>query len=165
MTVSLLSTYRVGTSPPPACSLQPGELYVEIHVATGVPPRLWVGTSQQAGRAGNVALIVSDTPVPTPATISIDPIANPSSDNTVTITGTVAPGCAIELAALAGTDAQFYQQLNEWSPYDAADGTFAVTWWLPAADNVRVRVRMHDDPQTYADSNLFAVTDPALARP
>jgi hypothetical protein len=165
MTVQLQSTYRIGSDPPALCSLQPGELFVEIDIATGVAPRLWVGTKPANGYSGNVALIVALTPKPAHSDIVIDPVANPSPDNQVSISGTVAPGAVIELAALAGLDPDHFEQLNPWSPVDASSGSFAVSWWLQAADNVRIRARMHDDPQTYVDSNLFQVTDPALTWP
>jgi hypothetical protein len=165
MLVQTFSGYRVGTDPPHACSLQPGELYVEIDIATGVAPRLWVGTKQANGFAGNLALVVSEVSPGAPSDIQVNTVDNPCENNTVHIVGTVTPGAVIELAALAGTNTETLDQLNDWSPYDASDGTFDVSWWLPARDNVRVRVRMHDDPQTYQDSNLFAVLDPPLTRP
>jgi hypothetical protein len=159
-TVALLATYRVGYLPPAVCSLAPGELFIEALPPGGGVPRLWVGTARQSGFPGNNTLLMPDLTV-TPSAIAINPIANPASAHTVRITGTVTPGAEIELAALQGTDPMFFNQVTAWSPWDASGGTFDMTWYLPPGDHYRVRVRMRADPNTFADSNLFAVIDDA----
>jgi hypothetical protein len=150
-TVAILSSYRVGYLPPPFGSLAAGELYIEVTPAGGGVPRLWVGTAEPAGFAGNVALAVPQN-LATPSVITIDAINNPSPSNAVNITGTVDPGTEVELVALQGD-----VQVNPFSPWDATSGSFDVTWYLPPGDNYRVRVRMRADPEIFADSNLFAV--------
>lgn len=150
-TVSLLGTYRVGFLPPEMHSLAPGELYIEAAPAGGGPPRLWVGAPSHSGLSGDVALLVP-APAGSTAALMLDDIANPSTSHAVHITGTVEPGEAIELAALQGVN-----QVNAWSPWDASAGTFDITWYLPPGDNYRVRVRLRSDPETFVDSNLFAV--------
>lgn len=165
MLVQSFSGYRVGTDPPYACSLQPGELFVEVDIASGIAPRLWVGTTRGSGFTGNLALIVTGTP-PAASTLVVAAVPNPSTSTSVRVTGTAAPGCLLQLAALAGTDVNTLNQLTDWVTFDASAGTFDVTFGrLPPATNVRVRVQMRDRPQTFQDSNLFAVTDPPLARP
>lgn len=155
--VALMATYRVGFQPPAVCTLSAGELYVEVDPATGGTPRLWVGTPPHIGFAGNTALMVSTTPPPTASAIVVAPIANPSPSIAVAVSGTVAPGAAIELAALTGTNLDFLSQVTGWSPWDATAGNFNMTWYLPPGDYYRIRVRMHHRPQTFTDSNLFAV--------
>lgn len=165
MTLQLTNLYRVDSNPPHACSLQPGELFVQIGILTGIPPRLWVGTLPGHGFAGNTALLVSNVALPAPSTITINAVTNPSPNNQVRISGTAAPGCRVEIAILQGLDQDHFNQLTEWSPFDATAGAFDVTWFVPTADNCRARVRMLDDPHTWADSNIFAVNAPPLARP
>jgi len=158
MTETLYPTYRAGDTPPQAFGLEPGELYVEYAPAGGGNARLWVGLPASAGAAGNTAILVGApaTP-PAPSTIEIDAIDNPSPQSTVHITGSVAPGVEVEIAALQGLNPDDLVQVLSWSPWDATGGSFDVTWWLPLGDNYRVRVRMQDHPQTFTDSNLFSV--------
>jgi|SRR5580765_560194 len=151
-TVTLMGTYRVGYLPPEMHSLVAGELYLEVTPAGGGPPRLWVGAPSHSGLSGDVALLLPE-PTGSTSAIMLDDIANPSPSDEVRITGTVDPGDEIELAALQGE-----AQVNTWSPWDATTGDFTITWYLPAGDNYRVRVRMRSDPETFVDSNLFAVT-------
>jgi hypothetical protein len=158
--VSLMSTYRVGFQPPAVSSLKAGELYVEVDPAVGGAPRLWVGTPSHIGYAGNNALLVSQTVPPAASAITIAAIANPSPSNAVAVSGTVAPGALLELAAMTGTNLDYLTQVTGWSPWDATAGTFSMTWYLPPGDNYRIRARMHHRPQTYTDSNLFAVFEP-----
>ena len=158
MTEQLYGTYRAGPTAPRSFGLQEGELYVEFAPAGGGNARLWVGLPAEAGAAGNVALLVGGpTTPPAPSTIAVDPVDNPSYQSAVHFTGTVEPGVEVEIAALQGLNPEDLIQMTDWSPWDATDGTFDVTWWLPAGDNVRIRVRMQDQPQTFADSNLFSV--------
>jgi len=148
-----MATYRVGFLSPELGSLAAGELYVEVTPAGGDLPRLWVGTPQHVGVSGNVALMVPAA-VTDLSVITVDPVDNPSSAHTVHITGTVVPGCEIELAALQGQD---LVQVTSWSPWDAGSGAFDVLWYLPPGDDYRVRARMRAAPESYTDSNLFLV--------
>jgi len=172
MTETLMSIYRVSTTAPRAFGLVPGEIYVEATPAGGGSPRIWVGTAPQSGHSGNVFLLGAPANV-TPSVITIDPVDNPSIGNTVHITGQVDPGCVIEMCCLTGTNEEYLVQVNDWAPWDAMPsgpgtletapnphtvGDFDVTWWLPAGDNCRIRVRMQDAPDVFADSNLFQVT-------
>jgi len=178
MTETLFPTYRAATTPPRAFSLLEGELYVEYAPAGGGNARLWVGLPASTGAAGNVALLVgAPNPPPSPSVITVDPIDNPSKQSAVHITGGVDPGVVIEMAALQGLNEDYLIQVTDWSPFDATPGAvtmigvlgedpvsnphlvggFDVTWWLPLGDDYRIRVRMQDQPQTFADSNLFSV--------
>jgi hypothetical protein len=154
--VALLSTYRVGILPPELCSLTPGELFIEVVPSAGGAPRIWVGTAKLTGYAGNLALI-SPVLTPTPSTITPQAIANPSPSAAVRIRATVAPGCVIEMAALAGSNMDFFTHVSPWSAWDATTIPVDVTWYLPPGTPYRVRFRMRDTPQVYVDSNLFAV--------
>jgi hypothetical protein len=160
-TVNTHPGYKVGFLPPALCSLAPGVLFVELTPAGGGAPRLWVGAVHESGFPGNVVRLVAPgvaEPVP-PSTITIDPVANPSVTVAVNITGTVAPGAEVELAAVIGANPEYYDQVTGWSPWDASGGAFDVTWYLPPGDNYFVRVRMRDDPSVFVDSNLFQVIE------
>lgn len=154
----LLATYRAGPTAPLVCSLQPGELYVETQAASG-SPRLWVGTPPSQGVPGNVALILTATPKPEdPSAFVIGAITNPSTNNRVRTAGTVTPGCVIEIAIIAGRSIDHFMQVTPWMTVNASAGSFNVTQPCPAAQNVRARVRMRDDPGVFLDSNIFVVT-------
>jgi hypothetical protein len=154
--VLLQTTYRVGILPPNLCSLTPGELFIEVVPSGGGAPRIWIGTAKLTGYSGNVALI-SPVLTPTPSVITPQAIANPSPSAAVRVRATVAPGCVVEMAALAGSDINFFTHVSPWSAWDATSAPVDVTWYLPRGDHYRVRFRMRDTPQVYVDSNLFAV--------
>jgi len=154
-TVMTLPGYRVGYLPPPVGSLPPGLLYVEQTPPGGGAPRLWIGTAPGSGFAGNTALLIPGVTIPS-SVIAVNDPDNPSPNDAVVISGTVEPGCEVEIAALSGTDPDQLVQLTNWSPWDASSGAFDTVWWLPEGDNYRIRVRMRDDPSVYADSALFA---------
>jgi hypothetical protein len=161
-TVSFMASYRVGYIPPAMGTLAPGELFVETTPPGGGAPRLWIGTAPGSGFPGDTALIL---PAPSGeiADIVIDAIDNPSTASTVTITGTVTPGGEIELVVLQGENSASLVQIGGWSPWDATDGTFAMSWFVPEGDNYRVRARLRADPSQSTDSNLFAVTAAAAS--
>lgn len=153
--VALRSSYRIGILPPELCSLAPGDLYLEMVPAVGGVPRIWIGTARLSGFSGNLALLGYSTA--TPVVITPTTITNPASQNSVHLHATVVPGAMIEMAAIVGTDPNFFTHVAPWSPWDATGGVVDTIWWLPVCDHCRIRFRMRDEPQTYADSNLFAV--------
>jgi hypothetical protein len=159
-TVETIAGYRVGYLPPRHNALSPGLLYVEIEPPGGRAPRIWIGTIPEQGFASNMVLLSSLTPSPGYSILTIDDIANPSSNDAVSISGTASSGCEMEFAALIGEDPDYMEQVTDWSPWDARSGTFAFVWWLPPGDNYRIRGRILDDPTFFVDSNLFAAVAP-----
>jgi hypothetical protein len=158
---SMLPTYIVSDKPPRAFSLSPGALHVEYAPAAGGGnARLWVGLPAEAGAVGNTAIIIAGSSVPPKNTvkITIDPIADPSPQGAVNVTGKLSAGAEIEVAILQGTNEDYLLQLINWVAVDASKGTFDVTLDLPVGNNLRIRARQQDAPQIYADSNIFAIT-------